>query len=336
MLRATRLAYLIVVVALLPVAAAAAQAPAVDQYTNTGSSAPPPTPLVPPAAATPPPALAPPGSVAGERAAGVEPGARRAAPGGAPGAGIAGARPGPRCGEKVTLRISFGRPSDRLAREIDAALRQGGITPSAVGHTSKRRVERFLSSRLAGRLTEGDAEATGRAVGRLVVDPGPLTPAVLRALLGRTPVVCGRAISVTQPATHAVFTRFGRPTREYAAFQKGLVDGSSAVRRAYAEMSASRRSFVEDFAALGIPTVDNVETQAGKAALVAILVSGAEGNFGAKPTADTKLVQGEVRPLSVRAGVGPGAAATSYGLLGLLVLTVLWSALGRRPRRRRA
>ncbi|MFP5362619.1 MAG: hypothetical protein ACLGI5_07805, partial [Thermoleophilia bacterium] len=85
---------------------------------------------------------------------------------------------------------------------------------------------------------------------------------------------------------------------------------------------------------LDVPTVDNLDTAAGKAALVAILVSGAEGNFGSKPSADAKLVDGEVKALSATTSDG-GIGAGTYLLLALVVVAVLWSALGLRPRRLR-
>jgi hypothetical protein len=76
-----------------------------------------------------------------------------------------------------------------------------------------------------------------------------------------------------------------------------------------------------------------VDTAAGRAALVAILVSGADGNFGSKPTADSKLVDGEVKPISATTG---GGIDSSVGyVLVLVVAAVLWSVLGLRPRRLR-
>lgn len=104
--------------------------------------------------------------------------------------------------------------------------------------------------------------------------------------------------------------------------------------RACAELSSAKTSFVKAFARLGVATVDNIDKPAGRSALVAILVSGAEGNFGGKPTADAKLVDGDVRPISTTAGGDDRGATTAYLLLGLVVVAVLWSVLGLRPRRR--
>ena len=118
-----------------------------------------------------------------------------------------------------------------------------------------------------------------------------------------------------------------------AAFEKGVVAGFDGVPRAYAEMASAKRSFVDAFDALGVSTVDDIDTASGKAALVAILVSGAEGNFGSKATADAKLVDGEVRPLSATVG-DSGGAPLSYLLLAI-VFVAFMSVVGLRPRRRR-
>ncbi len=306
MTRATRLACLIVFAASILSAPAAAQAPAVDQYTNEGAGA----------------------TVGGERASGGDPDPAAPAPTGAARSGAASggtsgaAASAGAAATRTALRLSFGSASRQLTSAIDAALVQGGIEPSVVGRVTRERVKRFLDSALAAELAEGGARATGRAVGQLIVDPGPRTPTVLEALLGYAPPV--------GPATHAVFTRSNAPSGDYAAFQKGIVEGSSDVPSAYAELSTAKISFVKAFDALGLPTVDDVETPAGRSALVAILVGGAEGNFGSKPTADAKLVDGEVQPISATVG---GGGAITYGLLGLVVVAVLSTMIGRAPRR---
>ncbi len=231
--------------------------------------------------------------------------------------------PGPSAG--LTLRISLGPVSVQLQVQIDLALRQGGIAPGATAAVTTKDIKRFLNSPIARRLSSGDAEDVGRAVGRLIVDPAPATAAVLQELIGYAPVL--------GDGTHAVFTRGRALKGEMAAFEKGVVEGSDDVPRAYVEMSSAKRSFVNAFDALGVSTVDNIETASGKAALVAILVAGAEGNFGSKATADAKLVDGEVRPLSATVG-DAGGAPLSYLLL-VIVVVALMAAAGLRPGRRR-
>lgn len=304
MTRAARLACLTLVAATTFAAPAPAQAPAVDQYADD----------------------APVGGVAGERTSGSNTDATgTAGTGTAAGSQSRSAGPGAAAATTTTLRLSFGGASRELASAIDAALLQGGIEPSIVGRVTRDRVERFLGTALAAELSDGDAQDVGRAVAQLIVDPAPHTPAVLQALLGYAPQLT--------PATHAVFTRSTAPRGRYAAFQKGIVEGSSDVPSAYAELSTATRSFVKAFDALGVPTVDDVDTPAGRSALVAILVAGAEGNFGSKPTADAKLVDGDVKPISTTIGGGAGDGRLAYGLLALVVVAVLWSALGLGPRR---
>jgi hypothetical protein len=338
MMRVARLACLILVAAPVLATPAAAQAPAVDQYTNQGSAG-----------------AGNPGSNPGNSGSsggnpgnpgsnpgnpgnpGSNPGNPGSNPGhpgsngGNPGSGGAtqGSHPGTGGGSSATapptLRLAFGGASASLTDSIDTALRQGGIAPSSVATITKKSVERFLDSALAGQLSGDGAEAVGRAVAQLIVEPGAQSAAVLKALLGYAPDV--------GPATHAVFTRSGAPSGDYADFQKGVVEGSSDVPRAYAEMSSAKKSFVKAFDALGVPTVDDIETAAGKTALVAILVAGAEGNFGSKASADAKLVGGEVKPVSVT--TEGGGATLTYLLLALVGVAVLWSVLGLRPRRLR-
>jgi hypothetical protein len=318
-MRVARLACLIIV-AVAPLAAPAlAQGPAVHQYTapgqgiksetvtgssgGTGSSD-----------TTGSSGTTGSGGAAGSSSAGTS---GQAATGATAG-GSAGAPP-------PTLRLSFGAPDPRLTASIGAAMLQGGMAPSLDGRVTKQRLERFLDSKLADELGDGEAEAVGRAVGQLVVDPGAGTSEALKALLGFVPQ--------TGPATHAIFTRTSDLKGDLAKFQRGLVKGSSDVPRAYVELSSAAKSFVKLFDGLGVPTVDDLDTAAGKAALVAILVSGAEGNFGGKPTADSKLVDGEVRPISATTsgGLDPGVGY----VLAIVVAAMLWSVLGLRPRRRR-
>lgn len=305
MTRAARLACLTLFAATTLAAPAAAQAPSVDQYSDD----------------------APVGAVAGERTSGSNPAATGATgTGTAAGSQSRSAGAGTAAAATTTLRLAFGGGASRkLASAIDAALVQGGIEPSIVGRVTRDRVERFLGTPLAADLADGDAQDVGRAVAQLIVDPDPRTPAVLEALLGY-------ALPLA-PATHAVFTRSTAPSGRYAAFQKGIVEGSSDVPSAYAELSTATRSFVKAFDALRVPTVDDVDTAAGRSALVAILVAGAEGNFGGKPTADAKLVDGDVKPISTGIGGGSGDGRLAYGLLALVVVAVLWSALGLGPRR---
>lgn len=300
MMRVARLTCLIFLAIPLLVVPATAQGPAVHQYTEPGSGI-------------------KGASVSGTNAG---PGARTS---GRPAGGSSAGTTAPTGGPPPTLRLSFGAPDDSLDDAIDAALMQGGMPPSLPAQVKKARLASFLDGKLADELGDGDPEAVGRAVAQLVIDPGPRTPEVLAALLGNVPQ--------TGPATHAIFTRSSAATGDSAQFQRGLVKGSSGVARAYVELSSAARSFVGPFDALGVPTVDNLDTAAGRTALVAILVSGAEGNFGAKPSADSKLVDGEVRPISA---VTSGGFDPPVGyVLALVVVAVLWSVLGLRPRRMR-
>jgi hypothetical protein len=301
-MRVARLACLIIIAVPLLAAPALAQGPAVHQYTAPGQG------------------------IAGEGTSGSSGGTGSSGATGSSGQTGAGATAGGGAGAAPpTLRLSFGAEDPQLTAAIDAALVQGGMPPSLVGIVTQERLGRFLDGRLADELGDGEAEAVGRAVGQLIADPGAGTSEVLKSLLGYVPQA--------GPATHAIFTRSSALKGDVAKFQRGLVKGSSDVPRAYVELASAAKSFVKVFDALKVPTVDNVDTDAGKAALVAILVSGAEGNFGGKPTADSKLVDGEVRPISATT-IGGLDQGVGY-VLAIVVAAVLWSVLGLRPRRLR-
>ena len=70
------------------------------------------------------------------------------------------------------------------------------------------------------------------------------------------------------------------------AFIDGLKDGGGTV--VAAERADDDPSQIDFFADRGLSSVDNVDTVAGKVALVLVL-SGAEGSYGIKDTADSLL-----------------------------------------------
>jgi hypothetical protein len=238
---------------------------------------------------------------------------------GGTGAGATGATAGVTATQVLTLSFGASAP-DALQTQIDAALAQAGLTPGPAGAIGPRAVEDFLGSPLARTLAAGGgAGAVGKAVAALLLHPGPQTAAVLRALLIDP-------MTLTMAPTQAVLTRTVPASGDSGAFLDGLVRGLDEIPRVYVELSGAKTSFVKTFAQLGVSTVDDLDKAAGRAAFTAILVNGAEGNFGTKPTADSKLTPLGVKPISAPVA-DTGGASLSAAMPYLLLLALVFGAL---------
>lgn len=218
------------------------------------------------------------------------------------------------------LSLTFGsRIPDDLQTETDAALAQARLTPGPTGAIARRAVEDFLGSALAKGLAPGGGGAAGEAVAALLLHPGAQTAAILRALLVDP-------VALRAAPTHVVLARTTTATGDYGAFIAGLVKGLDKVPRVYVELSGATTSYVKAFSQLGVSTVDDLDKAAGKAAFKAILVNGAEGNFGIKPTADSKLTPLGVKPISAPVADG-GGGSLGVAMPYLLLLALVFGAL---------
>ncbi len=214
--------------------------------------------------------------------------------------------------------ISFGDPGD-IGDDITAAIAQAGLTQGPSAALTKESVEAFLASDAGKALATGGAEAIGAAVAELLLAPTDSSAAALGDLFGTAP---------TEAITHGVFTQAAEAEGDYAAFIKGLVEGLSSIPTAYVEGSDADPSFVDDFEELDVPTVDNIDEAAGKAALVAILVDGAE-------TASGETRSAEIGPSPFREDEGTLGGATPFVLLLALALAAgAWVGVGMRTSRR--
>lgn len=305
---------------------ASAQTSAADQYLRDGTAAPPTTASSGVAAATDA------GSGTGTDGSSLSVGAGANGSGGATTGGT-----GATAAATSAISLTFGASTPpHLADEITAAVLQAGLTPGPAGEITRKAVEDFLGSGLANALAAGGGPgAVGRAVAAVLLHPGAQTAAVLQALLTDP-------AAITAAPTHAIFTRTTAATGDYGRFLDGVVKGLADVPRVYVELSDATTSFVGAFAKLGVPTVDNLDKPSGKSAFGAILISGAEGNFGGKPTADSKLTALGVQPIAAEvppAGSPSVGEAMPYLLLVTLVLgALLWAlpAIRRGPFRSRS
>ncbi len=213
----------------------------------------------------------------------------------------------------VAVTLNFGGRTPRLLRvQIAATLAQAGLAQQQTTST-QRDVKDFLASPLAEELAGAGAGpgAIGRAVARSILHPTAQTPRLMRALFGTQ--------SVGATPTLAIFTRTAGVAGDARRFEDGIVRGLEDVPHGYAELSDADPSFVKQFMKLEVPTVDNLDTAAGRAAMIAILTAGAVGNFGTKATADSRLTSAGVKPLAVHVPV-PGDSGPSLGALGAYVL----------------
>jgi len=267
--------------------------------------------------------------VAGSSATGASSSAGGTATAGVPGA-VRGATV-----DDVVFLLPFGTTSDDLEDAIDQAVAEAGLRLRRVGDdrdgVREERFERFSRSALADRIGGGDDAELGRGVARALRAGGPTSVRIQRALAGE-----GEASDA--PITKLLLTRSTDPSEDYDEFQHALASAFAAdqqARPAYVERSDADRSFVRDFKRFGVPTVDNLDEPSGRAALAAILVRGAKGNFGNKPTADSRIDGGVVRVKPSAAVVTPGGDVGVTVGVPLLALTLVlligsWTAAGRR------
>lgn len=147
-----------------------------------------------------------------------------------------------------------------------------------------------LAEPLARRLSRGAVvERAGRRAGRALATGGPAFEDVRRSLLSRysgTPTLIQDAILFRQ-VPEDLGSRASENTERLEA---GLVEGlqSEGVTVVGVERSTEETSSVDAFERHGISSVDNVDSLAGRVALIFAL-DGTEGSFGVKESADRLL-----------------------------------------------
>lgn len=229
--------------------------------------------------------------------------------------------------EDLTNRVAivqFGTAPKQLQDDIIEAMRLAGLQVMFNGNATKKRLTTFLASPLATLMAKGGDEPVGRAFGAQLVDVTPLAQRAFPVLFGpRTPFV---------PVIRAVLTRRDSLKNDQIDFQTGVTKGlkSTDIPLAYVERSDRKtKTLVEDYRKLGVLTVDDIDTLAGKQRLGAIML----GAIKTQKAVDAVKVD----PASQLTGDGGDApGATPWLILAVLGGTVVFFAGGTFRRRGRS
>ncbi len=175
--------------------------------------------------------------------------------------------------QRVAL-IAFGDVPDGIVGDIEGALGPAGAELAMVTTVREPPNESLeLSPRQAGRtLVTGRGrfdELREQLLSRFSGDPTGIDAAI----------IVRAAAPADEPVDPAV-----------ANLERGLIEGmgSTGVTLAGVERSETEPSSIPAFEDFGTASVDNIETLAGKVALVFVL-DGVEGAYGAKETAESLL-----------------------------------------------
>jgi hypothetical protein len=196
-------------------------------------------------------------------------------------------------GERVGVLALGGLP-DGISKEIEASLQPTGARLVAVAVVREPPDLADLAGDLRGtRFADVDTnpdtvEALGKAVGRQIVLGGGLLDRVRSQLLSRASGRFGSLGSLI-----VVRQQPDLEPEDRAATNKletGLLGGATAAGATGVgvEETDTEPSSIDFFSAQDLATVDDLDRVAGQVALVFALL-GAEGNFGAKDSADRLL-----------------------------------------------
>ncbi len=211
-------------------------------------------------------------------------------------------------GKQIAV-LYVGSVDARVGGSIDRALADAGGPPVLRLRALKVPIdEQALDGRLAQRPAFADyAGGTGlgrlgRALGEEFVSGGD-TP-LWQALSGE--LVAERAGTPRRPADAVIVVRSvraqqGATARFLAGLYSGLEAGGTPV--VGAEAASVDPSAIPVYRRVGLSSVDDVETQAGRLALVLLLAGAEPGHYGVKPSAQDGVLP-KVEPLPRPPGQG--------------------------------
>lgn len=264
----------------------------------------------------------PAGNVAGEGGGGANNSMTPGSANNARGRRSSGSGPAVPATDNSVAFLQFGVAQKGLQDDVETALSRAGLRVRFLGQSPVSRLKAFLGSAEAKALSADGPKAVGRALGAQLVNPTPALTAAFPRVFGDT--------TTFSAVTRAVLTRRQGLSDDEVAFQLGVAEGleSSGIPVAYAEESNVDPSHVKDYARLDVPTVGDVDTDAGKLRLGQILLR--TGQFANIVGTDRTAAEAELKPPGGGGGVAPYALLA--GLLGSLALWVVLSArTSRRP-----
>lgn len=190
--------------------------------------------------------------------------------------------------------IALGSLPEAVASSVDEAIDPAGaslaeIAVLAMPPDAGAAADALIGQR-ARRLARGEAlERVGRRAGRALATGGQMFDQVRRSLLRRysgTPIPIRDAVLFRQLPEDLG----PREADNSERLEAGLIEGleSAGVTVVGVERTGEETSSVEAFEGHGISSIDNIDSLAGRVALVFAL-DGAEGTFGVKETADSLL-----------------------------------------------
>lgn len=223
---------------------------------------------------------------------------------------------------------TFGTLDEQVRRDVRVALQRAAL-PFRELRTTDGRIRSFLDGPLAPALSKDGPVPVGRGVARALTSSTPAAPRIFRALFTTD--------EPYRPVVASVVTRTENVSKRQDRFSHGVTEGfAGAVPTVYVERSDDETSHVEDFRDLaGVDVVDDIDTDAGKRRLVALL-TGSTSTGASASAADDGRIDAET---SAAVGgsddgnglVGPAALLAVVGGGVLFVVT----GVGRRRRGRR-
>lgn len=196
-------------------------------------------------------------------------------------------------GKRIGL-LGFGRLPDRTVRLVRDGLDQTGGRLTSVSVISEPLNLAAVAHRARGtryaRLAKRPelVRALGERLGSQYVSSGGLLNRLRGVLFGASSGQTGNLDGVV--IVRSAARREGEAAAATAAFERGMVAGLTDrdLPVVGVETTYARPSQIEWFRAQGIASVDSVDRLSGQLALVLVL-AGADGTFGVKPSADALL-----------------------------------------------
>lgn len=228
------------------------------------------------------------------------------APGAAGAAGGTGAEPVEHIDFGRADKLPLHKPFKQLREDVVGAEALTPYTEDLFGGATNKQFNALSASPLMRLLSAVAVKLSGQAWGAQMVNVTPLAQQVFPVLLGSHE----RFVSLKR----VVLTRRAELPKGEAAFMDGVALGikSAGIPVAYAERTDAKKSFVKHFEKLGILTVKDVDTKAGKVRLARILT----GQITTQDAVDAIKVD----PASATIVDSNGSAGATPWLLLVLVL----------------